>query len=360
MRIFQVSKVYYLAFLFISIFSCVGQNQSKSDLNKKDIASTKKITLQKMKHLDFDKGIYCGFLDSKNILWFGSVGSGLYRYDGASFTHFTEQDGLCDNQVCSIMEDKAGNLWLGTAKGLCRYDRGQFTTIAIPQRDTSSVWLDKVYPIVNPNQVMSILEDDDGTFWIATNGGGAYHYDGKTFTPYLHDIGSTQVDGLYHNTIQNLLKDQDGNIWFPSMIHGGVSRYDGEHFTQFMPKDGLARDMVRMAIQDRAGDIYFGTLHRGFSRYDGKTFTNFDASDGLCNNNVRCIYEAVDGRLWFGSGIGETCIYDGQSFTSFKTKEGRSIDKILCIVEDADNNIWLGGRSGLWKFDGEVVIDMTQ
>lgn len=349
-------KPLVLLFLWNSILGCGGQNKGASNWRE----AVEEPVPAAANPVNFEQGVFCGLLDSEDVLWFGSNGGGLYRYDSNAFTHFTEENGLCDNQVTSITEDHNGKLLLGTASGVCTYDGTRFTTISIPESDTTGVWLDKVYPVVNPNQVMSIVVEEAGALWIATNGGGAYYYDGEYFTQHLLQEGRRQEDGLHHNIIQDLLKDMAGNIWFPSMIHGGISRYDGEEFTRFMPEDGLAYDMVRRVEQDRAGNIYFGTLHHGFSRYDGTSFTNFTTADGLLSNDVSCIFEASNGQLWLGSGIGQTSIFDGQSFKAFTTSEGRAIENILCILEDTNNNIWLGGRFGLWLFDGTSVKNMTR
>ncbi len=64
--------------------------------------------------------------DSKGNLWFGSIGSGVYRYDGKSFRSFTNRNGLANNDVHSIYEDKKGNIWFGTEGGASRYDGKSF------------------------------------------------------------------------------------------------------------------------------------------------------------------------------------------------------------------------------------------
>ena len=66
------------------------------------------------------------FEDTKGNLWFETMSDGAARYDGKVFTHFTTQDGLCNNDVGSILEDKNGNIWFGTEGGVCRYDGQSF------------------------------------------------------------------------------------------------------------------------------------------------------------------------------------------------------------------------------------------
>jgi len=79
------------------------------------------------------------FEDKAGNLWFGTeLGSGelnedggLWRYDGKTFIRFTRKDGLCHNGVYSIVEDIKGNLWIGTRNTtLCRFDGKTFTTFS--------------------------------------------------------------------------------------------------------------------------------------------------------------------------------------------------------------------------------------
>lgn len=362
MRILKVLNVYFMFFLLIFISSCNGQSQTKSSVSDSNIPSSKQLKMKKNNDINFEKGVSCGFLDSEGVLWFGN-GDGAYSFDGMSFADFSEVDGLYNNQVHSIIEDKEGNLWFGTANGLCRYDRKTFTHIPIPFSDTSSIWLDKVYPRLNPNAVHSLAQDKKGNIWIGTGGGGAYRYDGKNFTSFLSDIGRKQEDSLYHNWIPSIAEDAEENIWFGSMTHGGASRFDGKTFTQFMPSDGLSDDMIRTIYLDRSDNLWFGfngNRESGLTRYNGKSFSSFYKEDGLCNTNIRGIYEDKNGNLWLGSGRGSLCIFDGKTFTEFTTKEGRRFDGILFVIEDAKDNIWFGGKNGLWKFDGIVVTDMTR
>lgn len=361
---FKTFIIYLTSFLII-ISSCNSKNQtnlSKENSNEIPLTSSEELEIKPSDKIKFDKGIYCGFLDSKGILWFGSNGGGLYSYDGNSYVQFTEENGFLNNQVCTIMEDKAGNLWFGTAKGLCRYNRKNFTHIPIPQSDTSSVWLDKVYPIVNPNQVMSILEDKNGDFWIGTNGAGVYRYDGETFTQYLSNEGKFYEDSLQHNIVLSITEDLKGNIWFTSLSHAGVISYDGTTFTHYKTEEGLSDNFVRTSFCDRAGNIWIGThgnRNGGLDRFDGKTFTNFHPTDdGLPQNNIRWIFEDKSGKLWLASGRNNLAIFDGKTFKEFTTKDGRKFDRTLFILEDAQGSIWFGGQYGLWKFDGENVTDM--
>ena len=313
--------------------------------------------------------VWCGLLDKEGALWFGS-NNGVFRFDGTTFLNYSTKDGLCNNQVFSIMEDKEGILWFGTANGLCRYDRTTFLHVPIPWGNISGPWLDKVYPIVNPNGVLCMVQDRSGTFWLGTSGAGAYSYDGETFVSYLSNEGWEYVDGLHNNIITSILEDASGNIWFTSISHGGVSRFDGKRFTHYAMNDGLSDDMIRTSYEDRDGILWFGTHGKhaesgerdgGLDFYDGNSFGQLSQKDGLLRGHVVGIYEDKNGFLWLGRGVGSMCIYDKKTFAPFVSEDGQSFDGVQFIMEDAEGHIWFGGKKGkLLRYDGESVVDFSR
>lgn len=377
-KIYFFTPIGLLLFIMALMSSCNGQKQPQlpeNELPESKIIPSESSTVKENNDLRKSYGVSdvvsTGLLDKEGILWLGTNHEGIYRYDGTSFTHFSTRDGLCDNTITAILEDRDGILWFGTADGLCRYDKKAFTHVPIPWVDTSSTWLDKVYPTVNPNAVRCLLQDKNGFLWIGTNGAGAYRYDGKTFTSFLSNEGRKQEDSLYHNIISSVVEDLAGNIWFTSMTHGGISLYDGKSFTHFTLKNGLSDDMITSSLLDSKGNIWFGSLGNragGLHLYDGNAFTNFTETDGLSNKNIRSIHEDQTGKLWIGSDRGILSIYDanqsprqGKKFIPFTSKEGQSFSRISFITEDASGNIWFGGNYGnLFRYDGKTVTDFTQ
>jgi ligand-binding sensor domain-containing protein/serine phosphatase RsbU (regulator of sigma subunit) len=290
--------------------------------------------------------------DKTGNLWVGTDGGGVCRYDGKTFTNFTEKEGLSNNVVWSILEDKTGNLWFGTDGGVCRYDGKSFTNFKEKEGLSNIV-------------VSSILEDKTGNLWFGTNGGGVCRYDGKSF------INFTEKEGLCNNYVMSILEDKTGNLWFGT-FGGGVCRYDGRHsasgtvaervgsFTTFTEKEGLSNNYVMSILEDKTGNLWFGTNGGGVCRYDGRhiasgtvgervgSFTTFTEKEGLSNNYVMSILEDKTGNLWFGTN-GGVCRYDGKFFTNFTEKEGLSNNAVLNMIQDVEGNIWYGTRKGLSK-----------
>jgi ligand-binding sensor domain-containing protein len=161
--------------------------------------------------------------------------------------------------------------------------------------------------------------------------------------------------------IQNIIEDATGNIWFASMSHGGITRFDGESFKDFKVDNGLSDNMVRYLFQDKEGNIWIGTNgngNGGLDKFDGKNFRNFNESNGLCSNNVCVIYQSKDGTMWFGSDRGGVCYLENGEFLPIKELSEISI---RTIIEDKNGNMWFGGRRGnLWEYDREKMTDLTQ
>lgn len=371
-------RAYPVFLLFVLLTACNGPNQSKLKGERisqgagevlEDGKSNRTVpdgSERKSRENAIRSGdgnvVNRGFLDSKGNMWFTTTKEGIFRYDGTSFTNFTEADGLCSNDVSAIIEDKDGTLWLGTRMGLCSFNGKTFHHIPIPKNEVTSAWLEEGYPIINPNGILSLIQDREGVLWIGSNGRGAYRYDGKTFTSLLKNKGKLMPDSLYHNVITSILEDRKGNIWFSSFSHGGVSKYDGEKLSHFGTEDGLGDDMISTSFLDKSGNIWFGTRAGGMTHYDGKTFTTLVAPDGPCENNMASIYEDETGRLLIGSfARSGMCWYDGTSFIPFEVEGSGNLVDIKFISEDRDGNLWFGGRHGiLWRYDGKTLTDFTQ
>jgi signal transduction histidine kinase/streptogramin lyase len=261
---------------------------------------------------------------------------GVSKYDPdedrtrGSFTHFTEKEGLSNNDVRSILEDKRGNFWFGTnGGGVNKYGGKRFTHFTVKEG-------------LGDNHVVSVLEDKRGNLWFSTEQAGVSKYDGKSFTNF------TQKEGFHH--VWNMLEDKSGNLWFGS--YWGIRKYDGKSLTHFAEKD----IDVKCMMEDKSGNLWFGTHSGGVSKYDGKNFTRFTEKEGLSNNGVRSIEEDNGGNLWFAT-LGGLSKYDpaegGKSFTNFNEKGGLSDNKVVSILKDKSGNLWIGSiHGGVSKYDG--------
>lgn len=263
--------------------------------------------------------------DRKGNFWLGTIGSGVYYYDpdqpvGQKFRHFTTAEGLIDNRVPHIYEDKSGRIWFGTLTGTSRFDPGQAVGKQFQNYRMNGSWpftgLENgdLPPDVH-DDVNSIIEDKSGKFWFGTRG-DARIYDGKAFTVLRHD-------GQTFTNVRTIIEDSKGNIWLAGQ--DGLWRYDGTTFTN------ITDDFVGFVYEDRKGNIWTSSESKvsgkwGISRYEAKSLSDkkpvatripseYEANDRMTFG----ILEARDGSIWFGS-LGGVYRYDGKTIRDFKGK----------------------------------------
>jgi ligand-binding sensor domain-containing protein len=102
--------------------------------------------------------VFCLYFDQDGVLWAGTWGGGVSRFDGKRWTNLTSQDGLAGDIVFSITQDQQGALWFGTQKGISRYQNGDWQTLGREQ----GVIGDSIY---------SLVSLPDGDVWAGTQGG---------------------------------------------------------------------------------------------------------------------------------------------------------------------------------------------
>jgi ligand-binding sensor domain-containing protein/signal transduction histidine kinase len=169
----------------------------------------------------------------------------------------------------------------------------------------------------------------------------------------------SKLQGLKSEVITCVLEDKPGNLWFGT-AGAGISKYDGKNFTHFTNKEGLSGNAVYCMLEDRNGNIWIGT-DKGLNKYDGKQITRFTDKEGLSNNWISTMLENKrDGNLWFGTKRG-AAKYDGKNFTIFTKKEGLSSNWVTSILEDKRGNLWFGTyENGINKYDGKNFFHFTE
>jgi len=215
--------------------------------------------------------------------------------------------------VNDIMQDKTGKLWFATIDGVYVYDgqslpAGQWGFTLFTITETASGFR------TSNEKAEHILEDKAGNIWFGGRGTeGVYRYDGKSVINFkLMELFQNGPKPKPHNWAWPRLQDKNGNIWFS--YWGGAYRYDGTSFTSFTKKDGLP-GMVTRIIEDKKGNLWFGG--DGICRYDGQSFTCFTSKDGLAHPGVWSILEDKTGNIWVGTWETGLYLYDGNKFITY-------------------------------------------
>ena len=267
------------------------------------------------------------YQDRAGNVWIGSNGGGLIKYGNRAFTYFDEVKGLNNNGIFSIVEDKENNIWVSTNdEGVYRF------------KDNQSTQYDKNNGLKS-NTVRSSVKDKNGDLWFGSSN-GLTKYSNGSFKTY------TTTDGLPSNEIKVLLIDKDDNLWIGTN-GGGLSKYDYKTFTNYTEKDGLPHNYVHSLFQDTKGNIWIGT-GMGPVKYNNNKFHSYLGAKGFCNNYVGSITEDKFGHIWFGT---DRCVvrYDGLDFKSISIEQGLSSGVIYLLHADKSGHVWVGTNSGIDK-----------
>lgn len=269
------------------------------------------------------------------------------------FEEISTAQGLSQNTVLCMLQDRDGFLWIGTGGGLNKYDGYKFTILKKNPGDKNSL---------SNNTITTILEDKSGILWIGTFGGGLNRLDKETlqFTHYKHD-GSNR-NSLSDNYVTAAIEARDGMLWIGT--RKGLNRLNPEtgqfiHY-EYNPSaiNGLSDDHILALCQDRSGDIWIGTEKGGLNRLNLKTGTFIHYKHipadpaSLSHNYVRAIIEDRKGNLWIGTrSSGLNCFNPmGNRFVRFRysrtNPQHLSSNDVLSLMEDRKGNIWVGTLKG--------------
>jgi len=313
--------------------------------------------------------------DHTGVLWIATDG-GLNRFDGetenglSGFTRFQndpdDPDSLISNNILSLYEDRSGMLWVGTdGSGLNRFDRetGKFVLYQYDSDDPTSL---------GNNRISDIHEDSSGVLWIGTYGGGLNRFepDSRTFVRYLHHPDEPR--SLSNDTVTNILDDPSGGLWI-STFGGGLNRYhpESDDFTSSQNDssdiNSLNNNSLTALFLDRLGTLWVGTGGSGVDKLNpySQAFTSIRQKpvdpNSLSNNDVRAIVEDPSGNWWIGTWGGGLNHYNPQTetFTAYSNDPGdpNSLgnNRVFSLFENRDGKLWIGlATDGLSRLDSEL------
>jgi len=304
------------------------------------------------------------------------------------FDHLTKKEGLSNNYVLDIYQDKLGFIWIGTIDGLNRYNGYEFEIFHNDQNDSSTI---------SGNFITSIVEDVNGNLWFGTKTGlNKYNYKSHTFKRYYHDINDENT--LSDNFIRALYADKHGLLWIETsdgtlhkynLATDSIIRY--KHRAPYM----INTYFYHKIFEDNHGNIWLGGRNMGIFKFNPKVgvfheiwpdlkdstkkrdrdVANYfiDSSgifwisgiDGLYTFNddeeifkkilpvsTFSVQEDNNGKLWFGTG-GGVYVYETNKnhFTKYSHDENNPnsliANRVNKVMIDYSGNIWVGTNEGI-------------
>ncbi|NOY38575.1 MAG: SpoIIE family protein phosphatase [Chlorobi bacterium] len=266
--------------------------------------------------------------DSHGNLWFATQGSGIYRYDGEIFYHYTTNEGLTSNIVISIFVDTRDQVWCGTYEGgVSMYDGKRFTS--------------HIENGINKEVIMSFFEDSRGVLWARPNENGIYRLKKGEF----HHLDKS--NNLIDNYVLKIYEDNQHNLWFGTL--GGVSEYAKFTFEFFTDADGLPDNSIFSVAADSKGNIWAGT-NIGLARYNGSRFRIWNKNNGLPDFTITKILEDQKGRIWAASYSTISRI-SGEHVINYRDTTILRQSVIYDMDEDDQGRLWCATERGIYLFE---------
>jgi len=352
-------------------------------------------------------------------LWVGTD-SGLAYVPGTAADYFDRSlvtmyhPGAGPSDRISSLLIRGGILWVGTARGLFRFDRGHFVTV-IPDEPIST--MDQTsdghlliitghgfvewdgsrilrYPGyskqlgVHDDEVFQVHEDRNGVRWFCTSSGVARLVNGsfQKLAPYSHsgqsgafriyedsqgNLWTNKASGLFRASEKSVesvalgvharyvYSDMNGNLWVATASEG-LLRFTDRTFKMYTPADGLPAANIPMAVlAAHDGTLWVGSNCGGLSRFDGKRFQTYSEKDGLLNSCVWSLAEDASHDLWIGTWGGGLFRFRNGHFTQYSTPQGLPSIVVLSLAAAQDGSLWIATTNGLSHMQNEHFHNYT-
>lgn len=294
-------------------------------------------------------------------------------------TRWSRENGLADNSVTCLMQTRDGFLWIGTAKGLARFDGLKFVPLQLSVSGTNAA-----------KEITALYEDADDRLWIGTHGDGLWCLAAGLVSrfnprqgfdcPAVTCIAGDRTGGLWVGTTNGLSWINGTNVTLltaaqglPSEIISSV-HISGSNVVWITTRKGMCQfkdgrlsplefqtdspggstEMIGM-YSDQSGNLWaFGDTYL-VNLNDGKRFNYFRSGD-TTSLRIWCSCQGRDGQLWIGtSGQGVFSFAEGR-FRPLSLREASLGSDVQAIHEDAGGNLWLGTfNSGLVRLQARRV-----
>ncbi|RMG57427.1 MAG: hybrid sensor histidine kinase/response regulator [Bacteroidetes bacterium] len=287
--------------------------------------------------------VTCILQDRRGFLWVGTRG-GLNRFDGHTFKVFQNQVGdansLINNSIESLFEDSQGRIWIGTkSNGLsCYYpDRDHFQHF---QAGSTAG------PSISGNRVIALAEGPDGAIWVGTwqHGLSIIRPEGDSIQ---HRMGGIRVE--------DILPGPDGSIWLATDRGLYHSDGKGQAITHIQGPEG-PQTCVSLLADSLHQKLYLGTWSQGIIEYDllSGRFQSLSTQGSETPRNAYHLFRDQQGRIWvgtWGQGLFQLSA-DRRSWKHFSLSP-RGLDAeqdlyrdVLCTFQDRSGVLWLGTNGG--------------
>ena len=311
-------------------------------------------------------------IDRKGSLWIATHGDGLRRVPnpsrirgravaqfGPEAEQFTEKDGLLSNVVWDLLEDKEGNIWVASDRGLERFREGSLVPFVtrggnrprsvFAARD-SSVWIaafaTKEITRIGPRGRDDVHEPPCWCYRMAQDSLGNVWAFEDTMVVRFHGLTPRRVwlEGPRLLSPDAMTIDPSGTVWLTDQALG-LARIVHNRLEPVVPATEIGRFLG--LASDRNGRIWVGSLGRVIL-YDHEKLTVFGAAEGVKAGQITDLYEDHAGTMW-AVGAGGIHKFEGGRFRTLSERQELPGRGVFGITEDNTGGWWLATRAGLLR-----------
>ena len=292
-----------------------------------------------------------------NLLWIGTEeGLNTIKANGDKHTYKTTNSSVSDDYIHDLYVDSKGELWIATQEGFNHY---------LSEANTFESWK---HDLMNPktlsnNMVFIITENDHNQLFLGT-GKGICKFDIATKTIERYDEAEDyNIDGAL---LTCGLVDYKNDIWLGNGNHGNsLSRINQKtkkvkHYIDRPYDSSSYKGTVAYFIfEDSKKNIWVGS-DKGLNKFDDKTekFQLYTTDDGLPNNNVVGILEDGKGNLWLSTQGGLAKFNESESsFQIYDTNDGIASDGFNpgAFTKLFSGHMAFGGNKGITIFHPDSI-----
>jgi signal transduction histidine kinase/ligand-binding sensor domain-containing protein len=291
------------------------------------------------------------YADKYGTIWAGTKSSGLFKINASNQKVVAHEypDASC-KRIRRIVEDKSGNLWLGTMEGLYLKKKGDpgYIRYAHAHHEFSSI---------THNSVFNIFIDDHNNIWLSTYAGGVNYsnMDRKPFVNYIEKENNPNY--LNNGTVAGIAEDSRGNLYIGT-DHGGLNVLDKKtgRFTYITHSMGmLTGTNIKCMVMDPMDRLWMGNYNGGINVLDTKTgdisYIQSDKNNpGMLSSNIvySLAYDKNTNHMWVGTDRGVDRV-DMKTMKAELIDYNKSINHVYC---DREGRVWIGATGdGLYTFN---------